>query len=60
MAILSHVAGKSVYLDTNVFIYAIEGFSPFADELDELFASFDGIASASVSRIAPKRGPVSK
>jgi predicted nucleic acid-binding protein len=41
MAILSHVTGKSVYLDTNVFIYAVEGFPLFSDELAELFASFD-------------------
>lgn len=34
-------AGSRVYLDTNIWIYALEGFADFAVELTALFARFD-------------------
>lgn len=36
MGLLEEIRGRRVYLDTNVFIYAIEGFERFEDELDSL------------------------
>ncbi|MBD0302572.1 MAG: type II toxin-antitoxin system VapC family toxin [Tolypothrix sp. T3-bin4] len=41
MVILNAIRGELVYLDTNVFIYAIEGYSEFVDELNEFFNSID-------------------
>jgi predicted nucleic acid-binding protein len=34
-------AGRRVYLDTNIWIYALEGFAPFATLLEGLFARID-------------------
>ncbi len=33
--------GKRVYLDANVFVYAIEGYPQFADGIRELFRKVD-------------------
>ncbi len=33
--------GKKVYLDTNIFIYAVEGYEEFSSELNLLFTQFD-------------------
>lgn len=33
--------GSRIYLDTNIWIYALEGFAPFADRLAALFARVD-------------------
>ncbi len=41
MVILNAIRGERVYLDTNVFIYAIEGYPEFVDELNEFFDSID-------------------
>ena len=41
MVILNALHGERVYLDTNVFIYALEGYPDFVDELTELFESLD-------------------
>lgn len=41
MVILNAIQGERVYLDTNVFIYALEGYPDFVDELTELFENFD-------------------
>lgn len=41
MVILNTIRGERVYLDTNVFIYAIEGYPEFVDELNEFFDSID-------------------
>ncbi|NES71238.1 MAG: type II toxin-antitoxin system VapC family toxin [Okeania sp. SIO2D1] len=41
MAILEAIAGTRIYLDTNIFIYAIEGYAQFETELNELFEAFD-------------------
>lgn len=40
MALLSSV-GQRVYLDTNVFVYAVEGYPHFAEELRALFHAID-------------------
>jgi len=39
LAILEVIRNRRVYLDTNIFIYALEGFPDFVDELTELFES---------------------
>ena len=41
MGLLSLCAGKLVYLDTNVFIYALEGYPAFAEDLTALFEGID-------------------
>jgi predicted nucleic acid-binding protein len=41
LVILNALHGERVYLDTNVFIYALEGYPDFVDELTELFENFD-------------------
>ncbi|MEB3886275.1 PIN domain-containing protein [Lyngbya sp. CCY1209] len=41
MAILEVIAGSRVYLDTNIFIYALEGYVQFQTELNVLFDAFD-------------------
>jgi len=34
-------AGSRVYLDANIWIYALEGFAPFAQPLEALFGRID-------------------
>jgi predicted nucleic acid-binding protein len=41
MGALNALAGSTVYLDANLFIYAIEGLPPFAAKLVPLFQRFD-------------------
>jgi predicted nucleic acid-binding protein len=41
MAILEAITGTRIYLDTNIFIYAVEGYAQFQAELNELFEAFD-------------------
>ena len=41
MGIIDTVGTKKIYLDTNVFIYALEGFSEFSSTLTELFLAID-------------------
>ena len=41
MGLLSSLTGATLYLDTNVFVYACEGFPEFADSLRELFETVD-------------------
>lgn len=41
MVVLNAIRGGRVYLDTNIFIYALEGYADFIDDLTELFASID-------------------
>lgn len=38
---INALRGQRVYLDTNVFIYALEGYPEFVDGLAELFQSID-------------------
>jgi predicted nucleic acid-binding protein len=52
LVILNAIRGERVYLDTNVFIYALEGYPDFVDELTELFESLDeGNLSAVTSEL---------
>ena len=41
MDLLSTLQGKRVYLDANVFIYALEAYAPFVSPITELFESLD-------------------
>jgi predicted nucleic acid-binding protein len=41
LVVINAIRGRRVYLDTNIFIYAIEGYSGFVDELNRLFNSID-------------------
>jgi len=41
MAGLADILGRTVYLDTNIFIYAVEGYAPEAVFLRELFAALE-------------------
>lgn len=41
MGTLSAIVGPLVYLDANIFIYAVEGFPPAEVQLRGLFARFD-------------------
>jgi predicted nucleic acid-binding protein len=41
MGLLNAIQGNCVYLDTNVWIYALEGFPAFAQELATLFQAID-------------------
>lgn len=41
MGLLDAVQGPRVYLDTNVFIYGIEGFERFENEIGALFGAVD-------------------
>ena len=38
---MSAIRGSLVYLDTNVFIYALEGYLAYVEELTVLFSSID-------------------
>lgn len=38
---MSLLRGRSIYLDTNVFIYALEGYADYAADLTALFESVD-------------------
>lgn len=38
---LQKLNASQVYFDANVFIYALEGISPFVEELKEVFESVD-------------------
>jgi predicted nucleic acid-binding protein len=41
MAALDELRGKTVYLDTNIFIYAVEGYEPERAFIQALFAAVD-------------------
>lgn len=41
MGIIDHLTGTRVYLDTNIFIYALEGFPEYIDLLTSLFIEID-------------------
>jgi hypothetical protein len=52
LVILNAIRGERVYLDTNIFIYALEGYPDFVEELAELFESLDeGNLSAGTSEL---------
>ncbi|MEH2106079.1 type II toxin-antitoxin system VapC family toxin [Nostoc sp.] len=41
MGILDTIQGTKVYLDTNIWIYALEGYPAFVQDLTQLFQSID-------------------
>lgn len=41
MGIMDALRGRDVYLDTNVFIYALEGYPAYSPMLNELFDQID-------------------
>jgi len=52
MGIVEALRGRRTCLDTNVFIYGLEGFPGFASELTALFAAIDhGDVSTVTSRL---------
>jgi predicted nucleic acid-binding protein len=52
VGLLDLIIGKKVYLDRNIFIYAVEGYDEFSSELNLLFTQFDkGILQAVTSEL---------
>jgi predicted nucleic acid-binding protein len=52
MGLVSDLQGRRVYLDTNVFIYALNGFPVYAPTLSQLFAAVEsGDTSAATSEL---------
>lgn len=49
MGLLNRIIGTRVYLDTNLFIYALEGFPEFADTIRELFAAIENGALSAIT-----------
>ena len=41
MGLLDEIEGPQVYLDTNIFIYAVEGFDRFEEEINLLFSAVE-------------------
>ena len=41
MGLLDEIEGTRIYLDTNIFIYAVEGFDRFEEEISTLFSAVD-------------------
>jgi len=41
MGSITSLVGDVIYLDANLFIYALEGLPPFATKLAALFQRFD-------------------
>lgn len=41
MGLLAAIRGQQIYLDSNIWIYALEGYAAFAQDLTELFTAFD-------------------
>jgi len=53
MGVIGDLAGQSVYLDSNVFIYAVEGITPYVHPLRELLEAVEtGSVSAVTSELA--------
>ncbi|WP_341526285.1 PIN domain-containing protein [Nostoc sp. UHCC 0302] len=53
MGILDTIQGKLVYLDTNIWIYALEGYPEFIQDLTQLFQSIEqGNLSAVTSELS--------
>jgi predicted nucleic acid-binding protein len=49
MARLDRLLGRTVYLDTNIFIYAVEGYEPEQGFVRELFTAMDRDEIAAVT-----------
>jgi predicted nucleic acid-binding protein len=41
MGLSNTISGSRIYLDTNIFIYAIEGYPEYQSILTSLFSLFD-------------------
>ena len=41
MGLLDEIEGPRIYLDTNIFICAVEGFNRFEEEINSLFSAVD-------------------
>ncbi len=54
MGILDAIQGNRIYLDTNIWIYALEGYPAFIQNLTHLFQSMDLML---LDRYAKKRSP---
>jgi predicted nucleic acid-binding protein len=53
MGIVESLRGRRVYLDTNVFIYAVEGVAEHADAIERLFSLIEeGELAACTSELA--------
>lgn len=52
MGLSNTISGSRIYLDTNIFIYAIEGYPEYQSILTSLFSLFDeGTYSAVTSEL---------
>jgi predicted nucleic acid-binding protein len=49
MAVIDDLRGKRVYLDTNVFIYAVEDLEQYGDALSALFGLLEDSATVAVT-----------
>ncbi len=49
MGLIDRIMGQRIYLDTNIFIYAVEGYAEYLDVLTELFEKMDQGALTAVS-----------
>ncbi|MDY6786407.1 MAG: type II toxin-antitoxin system VapC family toxin [Cyanobacteriota bacterium] len=49
MGILNALRGTRIYLDTNIWIYALEGYQPFIANLTQLFQAIDDGALTAVT-----------
>jgi predicted nucleic acid-binding protein len=53
MGLLKELAGKKVYLDSNIFIYTVEGALPWAAQTVEVFGAIDqGKLSGTTSELS--------
>ena len=49
MGLLEALQGNRIYLDTNIWIYALEGYAEFRSELVQLFAQMQGGAMTGIT-----------
>jgi len=49
MADVAALAGRTVYFDTNIIVYAVEGFNDYREFLTALFQLVDAGATAAVT-----------
>ena len=57
MGITDALRGRDIYLDTNVFIYALEGYPAYSPVLNKLFEQIDsGQVRAFTSAQKPRSG----
>jgi predicted nucleic acid-binding protein len=47
--IISKISGRRIYLDTNIWIYAFEGFPNYSAHIEEIFKIIDSGLSIAVS-----------